>query len=51
MRTWTVKPDADIATRGSAAHELVIATREDLTILRGTRQLVSGHAADQKERS
>jgi acetate kinase len=36
----TCKPDADIATRASTARILVIATREDLTIMRETRQLV-----------
>ena len=45
------KPDADIATRGSPARVLVIATREDLTIVRETRRLLSSHAADRKERS
>src|SRR5215831_18118836 len=34
------KPDADIATRASTARVLVIATREDLTIMRETRRLV-----------
>src|SRR5258705_527330 len=37
----TCKPDADVAMPASAARVLVIATREDLTILRETRQLVS----------
>jgi len=37
----TCKPDADVAMPASAARILVIATREDLTILRETRQLVS----------
>jgi acetate kinase len=36
----TCEPDADIATRASTARILVIATREDLTIMRETRQLV-----------
>ena len=36
----TCKPDADIAMPASAARILVIATREDLTIMRETRQLV-----------
>lgn len=36
----TCKPDADIATRASTARILVIATREDLTIMRETRRLV-----------
>ena len=37
----TCKPDADIAMPASVARILVIATREDLTILRETRRLVS----------
>ena len=36
----TCKPDADVAMPASAARILVIATREDLTIMRETRQLV-----------
>jgi acetate kinase len=36
----TCKPDADIAMPASAARILVIATREDLTIMRETRRLV-----------
>jgi acetate kinase len=36
----TCKPDADIATRASTARILVIATREDLTIMRETRRLI-----------
>jgi acetate kinase len=36
------KADADIAGPGSAARVLVIATREDLTILRETRRLLAG---------
>ena len=36
----TCQPDADIATRESAARILVIATREDLTIMRETRRLI-----------
>jgi len=35
------KPDADIATPASTARILVIATREDLTIMRETRRLVA----------
>jgi acetate kinase len=35
------KPDADVAMPASAARILVMATREDLTIMRETRQLVS----------
>jgi acetate kinase len=45
------KPDADIASRDALARVLVIATREDLTIMRETRRLLSRHADDQKERS
>jgi acetate kinase len=37
----TCKPDTDVAMPESAVRILVIATREDLTILRETRQLVS----------
>jgi acetate kinase len=37
----TCKPDGDIATPGSKARILVIATREDLTIMRETRRLVA----------
>jgi acetate kinase len=36
----TCKPDADIATLASTARILVIATREDLTIMRETRRLI-----------
>jgi acetate kinase len=36
----TCQPDADVAMPASAARILVIATREDLTIMRETRQLV-----------
>ena len=36
----TCKPDADIAKPASTARILVIATREDLTIMRETRRLV-----------
>jgi acetate kinase len=36
----TCKPDADIAKPASTARILVIATREDLTIMRETRQLL-----------
>jgi acetate kinase len=35
------KPDADIAMPASAARILVIGTREDLTIMRDTRKLLS----------
>jgi hypothetical protein len=46
------KPDADIATRGSAARVFVIATRGDLISVRESRLLsLSRHAAEQKERS
>jgi acetate kinase len=34
------RPDADISTAVSPARVLVISTREDLTILRETRQLI-----------
>lgn len=37
----TCEPDADIATPASKARTLVIATREDLTIMRETRRLVA----------
>jgi acetate kinase len=37
----TCEPDADIATPASTARTLVIATREDLTIMRETRRLVA----------
>jgi acetate kinase len=37
----TCKPDVDIATPASKARILVIATREDLTIMRETRRLVA----------
>jgi acetate kinase len=47
----TCKPDADIAKPASAARILVIATREDLTIMRDTRRLVgsslSRHRGDE----
>ena len=50
----TCKPDADIATRGSTVRILVIATREDLTIMRETRRLtgsaVSLHASKSNQR-
>ena len=36
----TCKPDADVAMPASAARILVIATREDLTIMRETRRLL-----------
>jgi len=36
----TCEPDADIAMPASTARILVIATREDLTIMRETRRLV-----------
>ena len=36
----TCKPDADVAKPASAARILVMATREDLTIMRETRELV-----------
>jgi acetate kinase len=37
----TCTPDADVAVPASAARILVIATREDITIMRETRKLVS----------
>jgi acetate kinase len=46
----TCKPDADVAMPASAARILVIATREDLTIMRETRQLV-GSSISQPLRS
>jgi acetate kinase len=45
----TCKPDADIATRASTARILVIATREDLTIMRETRQLVGSSVSRIRE--
>jgi acetate kinase len=47
----TCKPDADIASHESPARVLVIATREDLTIARETRRLLSDYKADHKEQS
>jgi acetate kinase len=43
----TCKPDADIAKPASAARILVIATREDLTIMRETRRLVGSSMSQQ----
>jgi acetate kinase len=43
----TCKPDADIAKPASAARILVIATREDLTIMRETRRLVASSMSQQ----
>jgi acetate kinase len=40
-------PDADIATPASAVRILVIATREDLTIMRETRRLVTSSMTSQ----
>jgi acetate kinase len=45
----TCKPDADIATRASIARILVISTREDLTIMRETRQLVGSSVSRTRE--
>ena len=45
----TCKPDADVAKPASAARILVIATREDLTIMRETRQLVGSPASIMEE--
>jgi acetate kinase len=42
----TCKPDADIAMPASVARILVIATREDLTIMRETRQLVGSSISE-----
>jgi acetate kinase len=39
------RPDTDIATPASTARILVIATREDLTIMRETRRLVPSSMA------
>jgi len=39
------KPDADIAVPDSRGRILVVATREDLTIVRETRRLLGGHDA------
>lgn len=51
----TCKPDADIAKPASTARILVIATREDLTIVRETRQLlgfrISQHQGAEKTQS
>jgi acetate kinase len=46
----TCKPDADVAMPASAARILVIATREDLTIMRETRKVV-GSSISQPLRS
>jgi acetate kinase len=43
----TCKPDADIAKPASTARILVIATREDLTIMRETRRLVGSSMSQQ----
>jgi acetate kinase len=45
------KPDADIATRDARARVLVIATREDLTIVREVRRLLAHHTEQKKETS
>ncbi len=45
----TCKPDADIATPASTARILVIATREDLTIMRETRRLVGSSISRRHE--
>jgi acetate kinase len=45
----TCKPDADISMPGSTARVLVIATREDLTIMRETRQLVGSSISRRHE--
>jgi acetate kinase len=41
------KPDADVAAPASPARVLVIATREDLTIVRETRRVLAGAPAPQ----
>jgi acetate kinase len=46
----TCRPDADVALPTSAARILVIATREDLTIVRETRRLL-GSSISQPLRS
>jgi len=46
----TCKPDADIAKSASTARILVIATREDLTIMRETRRLVGSSVSQQSGR-
>jgi acetate kinase len=43
------KPDADISMPGSTARVLVIATREDLTIMRETRRLVGSSVSRRHE--
>ena len=45
------KPDGDIATRGASARVLVIATREDLTIVREVRRLLARQTDQTKETS
>jgi acetate kinase len=45
----TCKPDADIARPASTARILVIATREDLTIMRETRRLVGSSISRRHE--
>jgi acetate kinase len=42
------KPDADIACGDSPARILVIATREDLTIVRETRRLIRSETETQQ---
>src|SRR4029450_12814500 len=42
----TCTPDADVAVPASAGRILVIATREDVTIMRETRKLVSPSISD-----
>jgi acetate kinase len=49
MANETCKPDADIATPASTARILVIATREDLTIMRETRRLVGSSISRRHE--
>lgn len=41
----TCKPDADVAASGSPARILVIATREDVTMLREVRRVLNHHSS------
>ena len=47
----TCKPDADIGTPASKARVLIIATREDLTIMRETRRLVASSTRHSRVKS
>ncbi len=42
------RPDADISDRGSPGRILVIATREDLTIVRETKRVICSKAGAQE---